>query len=149
MEDYGTFERVPTISSTTFKSRLNRMSWKIWRRNGSDFLTLRDDYQYILKHIGDFQNADGTPANHDQLVKDFEEVVTEINSMEKQASACVRDASKCAFTIFDASRFVLPTLTPKATDPQVARGTILANQDPLAAALAAMHSRTGPRVAVS
>ncbi|HME09427.1 MAG TPA: hypothetical protein VKG25_20375 [Bryobacteraceae bacterium] len=100
-----------------------------------EFLTLRDDFQYILKHIGDFQNADGSPANRDQLSKEFEEVVNEINSMEKQASACVRDASKCAFTIFDTSKFALPTLTQKATDPQIARGTILADQDPLAAAL--------------
>src|SRR5271157_76032 len=104
-----------------------------------EFLALRDDLKYILKHSDDFQNADGTPANtpanRDKLSKDFDEVINAINTMEKEASACSRDASQCIFTNFDTAKFVLPVVTPKAEDPLVAEGEALAKQDPLAAAL--------------
>jgi hypothetical protein len=100
-----------------------------------EFLTLRDDLKYILKHSGDFQNADGTPVNRDMLIQDFDEVISEINTMEKEASACSRDASQCQFANFETSKFVLPVMTKKAEDPLVAKGEALAKQDPIAAAL--------------
>src|SRR5271157_5395224 len=102
------------------------------------YAVLLEDYS-SLKHSDDFQNADGTPANtpanRDKLSKDFDEVINAINTMEKEASACSRDASQCIFTNFDTAKFVLPVVTPKAEDPLVAEGEALAKQDPLAAAL--------------
>lgn len=75
-----------------------------------DFLALRDDLKYILKHTDDFKNADGTPVDHDKLSQQMDEVVDDINTMQKQASACTRDASQCEFTKFDISKFNLPVL---------------------------------------
>jgi hypothetical protein len=81
------------------------------------FLALRDDYSYILKHLEDFQNADGTPADRQAVVAEQHKVVDAINTMEAQASACSRDASKCSFTAFDTGDFVKPVLKPTTVTP--------------------------------
>jgi hypothetical protein len=81
------------------------------------FLALRDDYSYMLKHLDDFQNADGTPADRPAVVAEQHKVVDAINAMEAQASACARDASKCQFTAFDTGQFVKPVLKPTTVTP--------------------------------
>ncbi len=75
-----------------------------------EFLALRDDIKYMLKNSEDFQNADGTPIDRDKLRKNLDEVVDTINTMQKAASVCTRDAQKCEFTKFDATKFDLPHL---------------------------------------
>jgi len=74
------------------------------------FLSLRDDLAYILKHIEDFQNSDGTTVNRDTLVANYEEVVGAINTMQKEAAACTRDAQQCSFTKFEVAKFSVPIL---------------------------------------
>ncbi|NJK51749.1 MAG: hypothetical protein HC936_01305 [Leptolyngbyaceae cyanobacterium SU_3_3] len=84
-----------------------------------EFLALRDDIKYILKHRDDFQNTDGTSVEREKLSKDFDVVVDAINTMQKEASACTRDPNKCEFTKFDVSKFNLPI--PKAEEwPDIA-----------------------------
>jgi hypothetical protein len=100
-----------------------------------EFLALRDNIKYILKHSDDFQNADGTPVVREKLSKDLDEVVAAINTMQRQASVCSRDALKCEFTTFDISKFALPQLAKGTEDIRVARGEALVNQDPLAVML--------------
>ena len=75
-----------------------------------EFLALRDDFKYILKHSDDFQNADGTSVDRDKLSKDFDSVVDAINTMQREASACTRDAKQCEFTKFDVAKFNVPVL---------------------------------------
>jgi hypothetical protein len=100
-----------------------------------EFLRLRDDIKYILKNSDDFQNADGTPVARDKLSKDLDEVVAAINTMQKQASACTRNALKCEFTTFDVSRFALPMLAKGTESLFFTTGEALVNQDPLAVML--------------
>jgi hypothetical protein len=100
-----------------------------------EFLALRDNLKYILKHSEDFQNADGTLVVRDKLSKDFDEVVAAINTMQHQASVCTRDASKCEFTSFDIAKFLLPQLAKRAEDVLGTRGEALVNEDPLAVML--------------
>jgi hypothetical protein len=72
-----------------------------------EFIALPDNLEYILKHIEDFKNDDGTPAARDQLSKQFDDAV--INSMEREA-ACTRDPLQCTFTTFEVAKFDLPKL---------------------------------------
>src|SRR5262249_50215123 len=112
-----------------------------------EFLALRDDIKYILKHSDDFRNADGTAVDRDKLSKDFDEVVTAINTMQREASVCTRDAKQCEFTKFDAEKFSLPKLAqgPQGSaDVLAARGEVLANEDPLALELR-NRAPAGPR----
>jgi hypothetical protein len=74
------------------------------------FLALRDDLAYILKHAEDFQNVDGTPFVRETLLANFDEVVNAINTMQKEAAACTRDAQQCSFTKFDVAKFSVPRL---------------------------------------
>ncbi|GAX45648.1 hypothetical protein NIES4075_66690 [Tolypothrix sp. NIES-4075] len=78
-----------------------------------EFLALRDDLKYILKHSDDFQNTDGTSVDRNKLIQDFNDVVNAINTMQHQASLCTRDANQCNFTKFDVAKFKLPI--PKVT----------------------------------
>jgi len=83
-----------------------------------EFLALRDDLKYILKHSGDFQNADGTAVDRDKLSKDFDSVVDAINTMQREASVCTRDAKQCEFTKFDVAKFSVPVLAKGKTMPK-------------------------------
>jgi hypothetical protein len=83
-------------------------------RKRFEFLALRDDLKYILKHSEDFQNSDGTPVDRDKVTKDYDEVVDAINTMQMEASACTRDASKCSFTKLDIAKFAVPKLVKEA-----------------------------------
>ncbi|MGB3709153.1 PASTA domain-containing protein [Gordonia sp. (in: high G+C Gram-positive bacteria)] len=69
-----------------------------------------------LKHLEDFQNADGTAPDRQLVVSEQQRVVDAVNSMQKQASACARDAAKCTFTNFDSGAFTKPVLKPPAPD---------------------------------
>lgn len=100
-----------------------------------EFLALRDDLKYILKHSDDFQNADGTSVDRDKLSKDFDEVVSAINTMQHEAKVCTQDAKQCEFTKFEAAKFIVPVLAKGAEDVLVTKGEAIANQDPLAVAL--------------
>jgi len=101
-----------------------------------DFLALRDDLKYILKHSDDFQNADGTSVVREKLIKDLDEVVSAINTMQKEASICTRNAGQCEFTNFEVAKFVVPILSKGSEDILVAKGEAIANMmDPLAVAL--------------
>ena len=84
-----------------------------------EFLSLRDDYSYILKHLDDFQNSDGSSVDRQKVVSDQRSVVDAINTMQQQASRCSRDASQCVFTMFDVGAFVKPVLKPGAQGPTV------------------------------
>jgi hypothetical protein len=79
------------------------------------FLALRDDLAFVLKHSDDFENKDGSDVDHDALSHDFDEVVREINSMQLQLSQCSKDPGKCQFTDFDVSKFLVPRPRKKAT----------------------------------
>jgi hypothetical protein len=78
-----------------------------------EFLALRDDLKYILKHSDDFANSDGSPVDRDALSKSFDDVVNQINTMQTEAAACSRDAGQCKFTTFDTSKFKLPEIAKK------------------------------------
>jgi len=80
-----------------------------------EFLALRDDLKYMLKHSEDFQNADETPVDRTKLIMNLDEVVDSINSMQRQASDCTRDASKCEFVKFDVAKFNRPVLAKSKT----------------------------------
>lgn len=81
-----------------------------------EFLALRDDLRYILKFSDDFTNTDGTPVDRDKLMKDFDEVVVAINTMQDEASTCTRDANKCNFTNFDVAKFNIPILAQRTPE---------------------------------
>jgi len=100
-----------------------------------EFLALRDNLKYILKHIEDFENDDGTPAVREQVAKQFDDAVAAVNTMEREASLCVRDAMKCSFTTFEVGKFSVPKLAKKTEDDLIVRGQALVNQDPLAVML--------------
>ena len=100
-----------------------------------EFLALRDNFKYILKYSSDFQKADGSPVVHDELTKDYDDVVDAINTMQREASVCTRDAKQCNFTKFDVAKYNVPTLAKGSEDTLAARGQAIANQDPLAVAL--------------
>jgi hypothetical protein len=116
-----------------------------------EFLALRDDIRYILKHSDDFQNRDGTTVDRDKLSGQLDEVVNAINTMQHEASVCVRDAGKCAFTLFDANKFQLPVLAKNTEDLLIARGDAMVARDPLAlllrASLPDAESRRGFNIA--
>ena len=100
-----------------------------------EFLALRDNFKYILMHIEDFQNDDGSPAVRDQVAKQFDEVVNAINTMQHQASVCVRDPMQCTFTTFEVAKFSVPKLAKKTEDELTHRGLLMVSQDPLAVVL--------------
>lgn len=100
-----------------------------------EFLTLRDDYAYILKHTKDFQKSDGSPIIRDELIKAHAQVVAAINTMEKEAEACARDAKSCQFTSFEVGTFDVPVLAESKMDALAERGLNVARQDPLAMAI--------------
>lgn len=91
-----------------------------------EFLELRDDLKFILNHIDDFQNADGSPVDRDKVIRDLDEAVDAINTMQDQASACTRNPDQCEFTKFEVAKFNLPSpkkplvsapVTPPPTGP--------------------------------
>ncbi len=84
-------------------------------RKRFEFLALRDDLKYILKHSGDFQNTDGTPVDRTKVTKDYNEVMEALNTMQREASNCSRDASQCKFTEFDVTKFSIPILAKGST----------------------------------
>lgn len=100
-----------------------------------EFLALRDDIRYILKHLEDFQNADGTPLDRAKLGQELDEIVNAINSMEKEAKNCSQDATQCKFTLFDAGKFAIPVLAKKTEDVLLTKGAFIVSQDPLAVML--------------
>jgi len=77
-----------------------------------EFLALRDDLKYILKHSDDFQNADGTQVVRSEVSKEFDDVVGAINSMENMARDCSRDATQCKFPTFEVAKYNVPRLLP-------------------------------------
>lgn len=73
-----------------------------------EFLTLRDDLKYVLRHSDDFHNADGTPVDRNKVSADYDAVIEAINTMQREASTCTRDAKQCEFTQFDIGKFIVP-----------------------------------------
>jgi hypothetical protein len=59
-------------------------------RKRFEFLTLRDNVSYILKHSDAFANPDGSAVDRDALSKTSDDVTSQINTMETEASACAR-----------------------------------------------------------
>ncbi|MBB5960484.1 hypothetical protein FHS29_007108 [Saccharothrix tamanrassetensis] len=74
-------------------------------RKRFEFLELRDDYSYVLKHPADFENPDGTAVDPDVVDRMRLEIVSAINTMQREAVTCSRQPGQCAFTEFDAGRF--------------------------------------------
>jgi hypothetical protein len=100
-----------------------------------EFLALRDDLKYVLKHIEDFQNADRTAVVRDDVIKQLDQVVNAINTMQHEASVCTRDALQCKFTEFEAAKFSVPKLAKGTDDLLFSRGDAAIQKDPLAVAL--------------
>lgn len=71
------------------------------------FLTLLNDISYIRQHPEDFIGADP-----DKLGAQLAKVTDDINVMEREASACLRNPGACNFTPFDVSDFPLPPAKP-------------------------------------
>ncbi|WP_162907927.1 hypothetical protein [Allorhizocola rhizosphaerae] len=84
-------------------------------RKRFEFLELRDDYSYILKHPADFQNHDGTAIDLDKVDRTRLEIITAVNTMQREAVACSKNPGACSFTQFDAGRF-------EAEKPQLKQG---------------------------
>jgi hypothetical protein len=82
-----------------------------------DFLALRDDLSYILKHVEDFQNSDGSDVDRNLLQAEQAKVVEVINTMQREAAQCSRDASNCKFTDFEVGSFIKPVLRAGAVAP--------------------------------
>jgi hypothetical protein len=72
------------------------------------FLTRRNDISYILGHLDDFQNSDGSPVVREAMTKLYDDIVDAINAMQQQASACSKDARQCNFTKFEISKYPVP-----------------------------------------
>jgi hypothetical protein len=100
-----------------------------------EFLQLRDNLKYILAHSEDFVNSDDTPVDKNVLSKSYDDVVNQINTMQDEMKACSLDPTQCKFDTFDTSKFSVPKMGKNREEVWVARGAILANQDPLALAL--------------
>ena len=120
LQDYDGL-KTQMISLSILTSNISKTCWKILAKKRFEFLALRDDLKYILKHSDDFQNADGTSVVRDKLSKDFDEVVSAINTMQHEASVCTRDAGKCNFSNFDVAKFVVPILSKGSEDILVTR----------------------------
>jgi DNA-binding beta-propeller fold protein YncE len=73
-----------------------------------EFLTRRNSISYARQHPEEFVDADDQT-----LAGELSRITDAINTMERQASACLRDAGQCSFTPFDLSDFPLPR--PKVT----------------------------------
>ncbi len=86
-------------------------------RKRFEFLSLRDDLSYILRHPESFQNRDGTPVDTAALDAQRVKVVDTINTMERAAAACARDAKKCEFPTFDVGSFTKPIPKPPVLAP--------------------------------
>ena len=74
-------------------------------RKRFEFITLQNDIRHILKSPEDFESPDVVA-----LRTAYDEVVAAINTMQRQASACTKDAGKCKFTNFDTAKYPLPAL---------------------------------------
>lgn len=74
-----------------------------------EFLTQKNSISYARLHPEQFVGADAA-----KLAKQLSGITDAINTMETEASACLRDASKCKFTPFDISDFPLPPIRPLA-----------------------------------
>jgi hypothetical protein len=72
-------------------------------RRRLQFQTLANDISYILLHQAEFQSPDPTT-----LAAWHDEVVAALNTMQKEASACVANPGACTFTAFDIAKFPLP-----------------------------------------
>jgi hypothetical protein len=68
-----------------------------------EFMALRNSISYIRQHPQDFVGA-----NDATLAAQLTQVTAAINTMEKEASACLRSPSACQFTSFDVSDFPFP-----------------------------------------
>jgi hypothetical protein len=93
-----------------------------------EFLALRDNLKYILRYSDDFQNSDGTSVDRDKLSKDLDEVVDAINTMQREASVCVRDAKQCSFTKFEVGKFSIPVIKKKTLSRSDINGTWRTNR---------------------
>jgi hypothetical protein len=67
------------------------------------FLELLNTITYIRQHPEDFVNP-----NLDKLTDQFTKVTAAINTMEKEASACLQNPGACQFTAFAVEDFPLP-----------------------------------------
>jgi hypothetical protein len=85
-----------------------------------EFLTQRNSISYARQHPDQFVGADDA-----KLADELHKITDAINTMENEASACLRDASLCRFTQFDISDFPLPP--PKAPTP-IAQTTPIAQK---------------------
>jgi len=77
-----------------------------------EFLTQRNSISYARQHPEQFVGADDA-----KLAKELSDITDAINKMETEASACLRDASKCEVTKFDISDFPLPQLLSPSQHP--------------------------------
>jgi hypothetical protein len=74
------------------------------------FLELLNTISYIRQHADDFEGAD-----LNKLAQQFAAVTDAINTMEREASACLQNANACNFTAFDVSAFPLPPQKPSVS----------------------------------
>ncbi len=82
-----------------------------------EFLELRDDFSYILQHIDDFEDPDGSPLDPIRINATRSEIIDVINAMQKEIVACSKDADECEFTKFDPGEYPKPNLKEQAAPP--------------------------------
>jgi hypothetical protein len=80
-------------------------------RKRFEFLSRRNSISYARQQSEEFVGGDDA-AFDTKLANELSKITDAINSMERMASACLRDASQCSFPSFDISDFPLPALKP-------------------------------------
>jgi hypothetical protein len=80
---------------------------------------LYDDLGFVVKHPDDFQMADGSDVNVDEIVAKRNEVATLLNALDQRAKACLRDATQCGFEATSAlESYPVPKLRPGRDKPR-------------------------------
>jgi len=104
IEDYRSL-RLPSDAFSPIDIENQRQVLLDLARKRFEFITLQNDIRHILGEPDDFVSPD-VPA----LRAAYDEVVAAINTMQREASACTKNAGSCSFTAFDTSKFPLPDL---------------------------------------
>lgn len=112
LQDYKTL-RSPNDAFDYYQIQAQQEALAELAKKRFEFMALRDDIAFILKHSDDFMNPDGTDVNRAPLSADFDTVTTQINDMVDKMSAYSRDASKADLPTYDAGKFKLPVLREK------------------------------------
>lgn len=107
IQDYKTL-RSPNDAFDYYQIRAQQEALAELAKRRFEFLALRGDMTYILKHADQFMNRDGSDVDRAALSADFDTVTSQINDMVEKMSAYSRDASKADLPTYDVNQFNLP-----------------------------------------